>query len=62
MNGAEAVDRSRDIAPDVPIAIMSGFEPSHIAAELRDGTAVDYLQEPFLLTELFNLVERAGLS
>ena len=61
MNGAETMEQSRLIAPDLQVTMTSGFDPSHIAAELKDGAEVNFLQKPFEIAELLEIVEKAGL-
>ena len=47
MDGEEALDELRGIAPTIPILLMSGYSEQEISARFRGSTATGFVQKPF---------------
>jgi CheY-like chemotaxis protein len=54
MTGQEALHEVRQLRPDVPIVLMSGYTEQEVASKLLDsvGGATGFLQKPFLPEDL----------
>lgn len=57
MNGLEVLRRIKEIDPDVKVIILSSFENAH--ADAITSGALEYLRYPFLMEEIYELIERA---
>lgn len=61
MDGAEVMERLKQMDPEVPIIILSGFWKQEQVAEFRKKGAVGFLRKPFTLDELAEQLESAQL-
>jgi PAS domain S-box-containing protein len=52
MDGSEAFDRIRKLAPEVPVMIASGYAMDGKAAGIMDKGANGFIQKPFTILEL----------
>ncbi len=52
MNGLDLAQRAREIRPDLPVIVASGFTGNFREDQLRAGGVVAVLEKPFVLTEL----------
>jgi two-component system response regulator AtoC len=59
MNGIELLTELRQIDPDLPAIVMTGFATIQDAVEAMRRGAFDYIEKPFRLERLLTLVERA---
>ena len=59
MSGKEAFQRIRKITCDIPIIIASGFSLNDDSMELLDNGAYEYLQKPFDLVKLLQIIQEA---
>ena len=46
MNGLELLDRVRELAPGLPVAVLTGHAPVDYAVSARRGAAAEFLQKP----------------
>lgn len=58
ISGLEALDRVRELHPDLPIVIMTAFGQLEIAVQVMRHTGVDYLAKPFDLDQVAGVVHR----
>lgn len=58
LDGLSALEEMRRIRPDVRAVLMSGFNVEEAAREFQGSGLVGYLQKPFRLEVLHNLVRR----
>jgi len=56
MDGAEACQRLREIRPDVPIVLSSGFTEQEMAKRIRPGDVDAFIQKPYGLNELMTVI------
>lgn len=61
MDGAEVMERLKELDPELPIIILSGFWKQEQVAEFRQKGAVGFLRKPFTLDELAEQLESAEL-
>jgi two-component system cell cycle sensor histidine kinase/response regulator CckA len=61
MTGPEAFPLIRDIAPDLPVVFVSGYDRGEVAHLLDGGSSgwTAFLAKPFAKEELFDTVEAA---
>src|SRR5436305_15105443 len=59
MDGIELVERMRNQAPGVPIIVISGHGTIETAVRVIRLGAFDYLEKPFQLESLLQVVDRA---
>jgi two-component system, cell cycle sensor histidine kinase and response regulator CckA len=52
LDGEEAFHKIRDIAPDMPIIVMSGYHEEELRRRFADQEHVRFLPKPFSLLEL----------
>lgn len=57
-NGLDLLERSRSIAPGVPVVMMSGFESIDLG-EMAELGASDFVAKPIAFEELLSKVKRA---
>jgi DNA-binding NtrC family response regulator len=57
-NGLDLLERSRSIAPGVPVVMMSGFESIDLV-EMAELGASDFVTKPIAFEELLSKVKRA---
>jgi CheY-like chemotaxis protein len=58
MGGDQAMRRLREQAPQLPIVLMSGYPESDIRSQFADVPLVSYLQKPFRLPALIDMVRK----
>lgn len=58
-DGIELLGQIKDIAPNVPVIIMTAYSDLDRAVSAFQGGAFEYLSKPFDIDELVNLVQRA---
>ena len=58
ISGLEALDRVRELHPNLPIVIMTAFGQLDIAVQVMRHTGVDYLAKPFDLDQVAGVVHR----
>lgn len=58
MGGDQAVRRLRASAPQLPIVLMSGYPEGDVRAQFADIPLVSYLQKPFRLPALIDMVRK----
>ncbi len=57
MNGLEFISEVKNINPELPCAILSGYEKTpQIASSLEEGVIVDYFRKPFDRNEVEKLI------
>lgn len=60
MTGHEALPRLRELAPDVPVVLISGYDRSEVAQHLSDtGAHTEFLPKPFTKQQLLSALSRA---
>jgi DNA-binding NtrC family response regulator len=59
-DGMEVLIRSREVDPNVPVIIMTGYATVSSAVQAMKEGAYDYLQKPFEPDELLLVVKRAA--
>jgi two-component system, response regulator YesN len=52
MSGVEAMKEIKDVAPSVPVIIVTGYGDEDVAVEAFRSGARDYLKKPFSISEL----------
>ncbi|MDP6544050.1 MAG: response regulator [Phycisphaerae bacterium] len=57
MSGVELLDKIRDIDPDVPVVLSSGFALDEMVEKFMAHGFVGFLTKPFKIEELLNVVE-----
>ena len=63
MGGEEAFDRFREIAADMPIVVMTGFDRSEASRRFESRRLAGFLQKPFSVEQLQSVVAAAlGIS
>ena len=56
LGGDETFRRIREIRPDVPIVVMSGYGQSEVSRRLGDGSLSAFLRKPFTTSGLLEVV------
>ena len=56
MNGIEVLRRVKNISPNLPVVIMSGYRPEKISTDETLKKAEGYLLKPFTVEELRSLI------
>jgi len=56
MDGLAFLSKSRELRPDLRVIIMTGFSNIETALEAKKRGAVDYLEKPFRLIEMYERV------
>jgi two-component system, NtrC family, nitrogen regulation response regulator GlnG len=59
MDGLTALGRLREIAPGVPVLVITAFGDLPTAVKAVEGGAFDYLTKPFDLTQALDVIRRA---
>ena len=61
MGGQEALHRLRELLPELPVVLMSGYTESDVASKLLGDSsgAIAFLQKPFLPEDLSRALRRA---
>ncbi|TAN63388.1 response regulator [bacterium] len=59
ISGTEFLKLARDIAPFVPVVMITGHPSINIAVDAMKNGAIDFLTKPFEFDELVSAVERA---
>lgn len=59
MNGRECFRKIRELSPDIPVILASGFSQSSDLAELHQAGISDFLRKPFNTLDLSKAVEAA---
>lgn len=60
MTGHEALPRLRELDPDVPVVLISGYDRSEVAQHLSDPAAhTEFLPKPFTKEQLLSALSRA---
>ena len=62
MAGSEAFDQMREVNPDVPVLIASGFSVEREARRMLDEGAAGFIQKPFGRAELSQKVAQVLAS
>lgn len=58
-SGTEVLKRTREIDPELPVIVITGFASLDTAIEAVRAGAYDYLSKPFDLQKLLHVIERA---
>jgi len=58
MNGLEFIRRVKEVSPDVPIVVITGFATLETAVEALRTGADDYIAKPFNIEELRRVMKR----
>lgn len=60
MTGHEALPRLRELDPDVPVVLISGYDRSEVAQHLSDPAPhTEFLPKPFTKQQLLSALSRA---
>ena len=59
VNGLELLPRCQELAPDVPIIVMTAYSTRQIALEATRKGAYDFFSKPFQLPEVQIVIRRA---
>ena len=59
MNGVECLRRLKNIKPDVPVFLSSGFSEAEAARRFQSVGAASFLQKPYTARHLAELVKTA---
>ncbi len=62
MSGLEALPRMKDLAPRVPVILMTAYGTTESAIEAMKSGAFDYVLKPFDIPKMCKIVERALLE
>ncbi len=57
MGGRETVERLRDMVPDLPVLVASGFTESQARERLGDAPVAGFIKKPFRLEQLRQTIE-----
>jgi signal transduction histidine kinase/ActR/RegA family two-component response regulator len=64
MSGVEVLQRLKEVNPQIPVAMISGYSEADMAKQLRDLPSSGYIQKPFtagtLLAKVRQLMEESG--
>jgi two-component system cell cycle sensor histidine kinase/response regulator CckA len=58
MDGGKTFDRIREIAPDIPVLLSSGYSINGKAKEIIERGCNGFIQKPFNLSELSQKIRR----
>lgn len=58
MDGGQTLTRLREMRPDIKVVISSGLAQSHAEARFREARIDGYLQKPYHMSDLVQLVEK----
>jgi DNA-binding NtrC family response regulator len=58
-SGIEALAELRQIAPTVPVIMMSGYSPEDLAGRFAGQALTGIIQKPFRPDQLLNLIRTA---
>lgn len=60
MDGYELYSNAKDINPDLPIIMMTGFgyDPNHAVVKSKQEGLTEVIFKPFNMTKLFNLISK----
>jgi len=59
LNGLEVLDRIRELYPELPVVIMTGYGTVENAVEAMKRGASDYIQKPVNIEEVLFLIDRS---
>jgi two-component system cell cycle sensor histidine kinase/response regulator CckA len=59
MDGLELLGALRELSPDLPVVLSSGFSRQESAVTLTASDGVDFIQKPYRLGQLRSIVRRA---
>ncbi len=59
MNGLEVLRRIRDLQPEVPVIMITGYSTVETAVEAMKNGALDYIAKPFTPEEILTKIEAA---
>lgn len=62
MDGVECLKKIRAAHPDLPVIMMSGYWEESVGGQIRAGDIVGFLNKPFTVDELTDLLQRASGS
>lgn len=62
MEGETTLRKLIAIRPDLPIVVMSGYPEADLAPRLRDIAMAGYLQKPFRMPALVQVLRQAGIN
>jgi CheY-like chemotaxis protein len=62
MGGSEAVPHIKDIRPDVPVVVTSGYADDSVLARFRDYGFDGVLPKPFAIPDLRRALEEANAT
>jgi two-component system CheB/CheR fusion protein len=62
MNGEEALRRIREIRPEVPVVLSSGFSEVEASQRFHDQSMAGFLQKPYTATALARIIKQAVRS
>ena len=62
MDGVECLKKIRAAHPDLPVIMMSGYWEESVGGQIRAGDIVGFLNKPFTVDELVDLLQRASGS
>ena len=57
MSGVEAMTEIKDMAPSIPVIIVTGYGDEDVAVESFRSGARDYLKKPFSISELTSKID-----
>jgi len=60
MDGATLIDRMKEVKPDQPIVIVTGYPSVDSAIRALQQRVDDYIVKPFSMPKLFTAVEKAA--
>ncbi len=58
MDGHEVLDRLRELSPDLPVVLSSGFSRQESAVTLTSSEGVDFIQKPYRLGQLRSVIRQ----
>ena len=59
MDGQEVLEKLKLINPDVPVIISSGYSPEEVTLKFKKEEIAGFLQKPYQLSELLDVIEQA---
>ncbi|MEO5799154.1 MAG: response regulator, partial [Gemmatimonadales bacterium] len=62
LSGREVLARMRETDPDLPVVLSSGLDAGSVESEVVEGHPVRFLQKPYRLAELVEVVAAAAAS
>lgn len=60
MDGMTLLGRLRDMDPEIPVILITGHAEVALAVEAIRGGAYDFIEKPFVVQDLVNLIRRAA--